>query len=99
MHHTVRIAAAAALVFAGAAGVHAQDTAQKSRDNAGPVLKGKAAFGDWKQDKPGLRRLLTLADLPPVGKDVKNFSQTAPMSEGASPKIPPGFTIEMVASG
>ena len=99
MHHTVRIAAAAALVFAGAAGVHAQDTARKSRDNAGPVLKGKAAFGDWKQDKPGLRRLLTLADLPPVGKDVKNFSQTAPMPEGASPKIPPGFTIEMVASG
>ena len=98
MHHTVRIAATAALVFAGAAGAYAQNTAPKSQD-AGPVLKGKAALGDWKQDKPGLRRLLTVADQPPIGKDVKNFSEKAPMPEGASPRIPPGFTIEMVASG
>jgi hypothetical protein len=28
------------------------------------VLKGSAAFGDWRQGKPGVRRLLTPQDLP-----------------------------------
>jgi glucose/arabinose dehydrogenase len=63
------------------------------------VLKGKAAVGGWQQDKPGLRRLLTPADLPPVGKSVQNFSQTAPMPAGAKPLLPPGFSAELVASG
>ena len=89
MHH-IRIAAAAFLL-AGTFSAGAQD--------AGPVLKGKAALGGWKQDKPGLRRLLTLADQPPIGQDAKNYSEKAPMPEGAMPKVPPGFTVEMVASG
>ncbi|HKS60540.1 MAG TPA: sorbosone dehydrogenase family protein [Xanthobacteraceae bacterium] len=99
MHQTVRIATAAAFVLAGAVSADAQNTAPKSQDSAGPALKGKAALGDWKQDKPGLRRLLTAADQPPIGEDAKNFSETAPMPEGASPKVPPGFIIEKVASG
>src|SRR2546421_1211909 len=89
MHH-IRIAAAA-FMLAGTFSAGAQD--------AGPVLKGKAALGGWKQDKPGLRRLLTLADQPPVGQDAKNYSEKVPMPEGAMPKVPPGFTVEMVASG
>ena len=91
MHHIIRIAAAAAL--ATLAGAASSAPAQES----GPVLKGKAAFGGWQQDKPGLRRLLTLGDQPPIGKEAKNFSEKAPMPEGAMPKVPPGFTVEMVA--
>ena len=29
-----------------------------------PVLTGQAAFTDYTQEKPGVRRHLTLADLP-----------------------------------
>jgi hypothetical protein len=45
------------------------------------VLKGKAALGDWRQDKPGLRRHLTLQDLPPIGKSTPNFSEIADARE------------------
>ena len=90
MHHTVRIAAAASLVLA-VSGAAAQD-------GSAPVLKGKAAMGGWQQDKPGLRRHLTLGDQPPIGKEAKNFSEKAPMPEGAMPKVPPGFTVEIVGS-
>jgi glucose/arabinose dehydrogenase len=62
-------------------------------------LKGKAAFGSWQQDKPGLRRLIKPQDLPPVGKSTPNFSEVAPMPPGAKPRVPPGFLVEMVASG
>lgn len=93
MHHTVRLAAAAALVTIAGTAWHAG-----AQDNP-PVLKGKAALGGWQQDKPGVRRLLTLADQPPIGQDVKNFSEMAPMPSGATPQVPPGFTVEMVASG
>src|SRR5438270_14050385 len=97
MHHTVRIAATAAFMLAGVS-ANAQNIPQNT-DNTGPVLKGKAALGGWQQDKPGLRRLLTLADQPPRGKDVSNYSEVAPMPAGAMPKVPPGFTVELVASG
>ena len=33
-------------------------TATQRADNTA-VLKGAAAFGDWRGDKPGVRRLLT----------------------------------------
>jgi hypothetical protein len=29
-----------------------------------PVLKGAAAFGDWRADRPGVRRLIKPEDLP-----------------------------------
>jgi hypothetical protein len=29
------------------------------------VLEGRAAFGDWRVDRPGLRRLIKPHDLPP----------------------------------
>jgi glucose/arabinose dehydrogenase len=63
------------------------------------VLTGKAAFGGWQQDKPGLRRLLTAQDLPPIGKSTPNFSEVAPMPADARPRVPSGFSVELVTSG
>ena len=83
-------------VFALAAALTAISVGAAAQDN---VLKGKAAMGGWQQDKPGLKRHLTLQEQPPIGKDVKNFSEKAPMPEGAKPQVPPGFSVEMVASG
>lgn len=64
-----------------------------------PVLKGKAAFGGWQQDKPGIRRLITPQDLPPIGKSTEGFTQVVPMPAGAKPQVPAGFSVELVASG
>jgi glucose/arabinose dehydrogenase len=94
MHNIVRTTAAAIVMLAGAGAVRAA-----AEDGSGTLLKGKAAFGSWQQDKPGLRRLIKPQDLPPVGNSTPNFSEVAPMPPGAKPRVPPGFLVEMVASG
>ena len=75
-------------------------TAAQRNDNTA-VLKGTAAFGDWREDKPGVRRLLTPQDLPApmLTPSAANFSEIAPMPSGAKPIVPAGFTVEMIASG
>jgi hypothetical protein len=59
------------VVFAVAsgAGVSAQ-----SPGEAAKVLRGNAAFGDWREDAPGIRRLIRIADLPEIGPEVTNQS-------------------------
>ena len=75
-------------------------TATHRNDNTA-LLKGTAAFGDWRGDKPGVRRLLTPQDLPApmLTPSTANFPEVAPMPSGAKPLVPAGFTVEMIASG
>ena len=94
MQDIARITAACLVILTGATELSAG-----AEDGNRPVLKGKAAFGGWQQDEPGLRRLLTPRDLPPIGKSIQNFSEVAPMPAGVMPHVPPGFSVEMVASG
>src|SRR2546422_847379 len=63
------------------------------------VLKGQAAFGDWTTDAPGVRRLITVDDLPPPGatKSVDNGPKTVARPQDAWPKAPPGFVVELFA--
>src|SRR3981081_3649950 len=68
-------------------------------ENGGQPLKGKAAFGGWQQDKPGLRRLLTAQDLPPISKSPPTVLEVGGRPGGAKPSLPAGFSVEMVASG
>ena len=77
---------------------NASASSSAAQDGNGTLLKGKAAFGPW-QDKPGIRRVLTPRDLLPIGKSIPNFSEVAPMPAGVRPQVPPGFSVEMVASG
>ena len=76
-------------------------TAQQSQGDAGTVLKGPGAFGDWQKDQPGLRRLLTPADLPaPMSTaSAANFPKLVPMPAGAQPRVPAGFDVELIATG
>jgi glucose/arabinose dehydrogenase len=66
-----------------------------------PVLKGMAAFGDWKADSPGVRRLIRPEDLqkPYVTESASNGPGLAERPEGVRPILPPGFSAELVASG
>jgi glucose/arabinose dehydrogenase len=65
------------------------------------LLTGKAAFGDWRSDAPGLRRLITPADLPPAyaTRSATNFSIDTLRPRDARPKAPPGFVVGLFASG
>jgi glucose/arabinose dehydrogenase len=68
-------------------------------ERSAPLLKGKAAFGDWQEDEPGVRRLLTLQDQPLAAETPQNFAEVVPIRAGAKPRVPTGFSVEMVASG
>ena len=42
---------------------------------ANKVLVGAAAFGDWHNDAPGVRRLIAAQDLPEIGKKELSFAE------------------------
>ncbi|HML12361.1 MAG TPA: PQQ-dependent sugar dehydrogenase [Xanthobacteraceae bacterium] len=88
------VAATLATVIAAAAA--AQDSVQGGR-----MLTGAAAFGDWRDDAPGVWRRITPADLPPPGAtpSVSNFPRVVSRPAGAIPQAPPGFKVELFASG
>ena len=60
------------------------------------VLRGEAAIGGWRDDKPGVRRLLTPQDLPAIGKATYGAAQVVPVPPGAAPQVPDGFKAELV---
>ncbi|MEO7717787.1 MAG: sorbosone dehydrogenase family protein [Capsulimonas sp.] len=66
------------------------------------LLTGQAAINsDWTDDQPGLRRHVTVADLPAAydTRSVDNGAHMVPKPEGAIPKAPAGFTVEAFATG
>lgn len=64
------------------------------------VLSGASGFGGWEEDKPGVRRLLTLDDLPPpMVSEIMNFGSVVAIPDGAKPLVPEGFSADLVASG
>ena len=66
-----------------------------------PVLTGKAALGDWRDDKPGVRRRVTLNDLPPpyATSSARNPPGVESNWRGQAPLVPAGFEIKLFASG
>src|SRR5213075_3592992 len=68
---------------------------------SGTVLTGKAAMGDWTSDAPGVRRKITVQDLPPPGSNAFaiNRARVVERPADAQPKVPPGFKIELYATG
>ncbi|HWB02221.1 MAG TPA: sorbosone dehydrogenase family protein [Verrucomicrobiales bacterium] len=63
------------------------------------LLTGAAAMGDWTTDAPGVRRKLTVADLPKPNatESAKNNPKEVKRPEGAWPKAPAGFKVEEFA--
>jgi glucose/arabinose dehydrogenase len=92
-----------ALIAAGAIAQEAQDETTGSINPAEPgtVLTGEQAFGDWREDAPGVIRHIRVADLGPPGmtESASNAPETVPMPQGIAPEVPEGFTVELVASG
>jgi glucose/arabinose dehydrogenase len=67
----------------------------------GAVLTGKAALGDWKSDAPGVRRKITVLDLPPPTSNILaiNLARVVPRPAAARLQVPPGFKIDLYAEG
>src|SRR5437667_12623489 len=65
------------------------------------LLTGKAAMGDWRSDAPGVRRKITVQDLPLPSSNVLaiNPPRVARRPPDAQPQVLPGFKIELYASG
>src|SRR5215472_9773762 len=76
--------------------------AQQSKTStpAHSVLTGKAAFADFSQQKPGIFRKITLADLPQPFETESAFNMPSVVArpEGAWPKALPGFKVDLYAS-
>ena len=66
-----------------------------------PLLTGQAAFGTWQDSAPGVRRLITRADLPPPYATPSETNAPGQIAMPASPplKLPAGFHAELVAQG
>ena len=66
-----------------------------------------AVRDDWKSDNPGVRRLIKPSDLPAPPpataadgeKSVANIVKLVEPPQGALPKVPDGFAVEVFASG
>ena len=65
------------------------------------VLTGQGAAGDWTTDAPGVRRRITVQDLPKPfeSESVRNGPKLVPRPAGALPVVKAGFKVEEFASG
>ena len=78
---------------------HAQSQAKAAP--AHPVLTGQAAFTDAAHESPGIRRHLTVADLPAPApqESVDNGPTIVPRPENVLPIAPKGFRVQLYATG
>jgi glucose/arabinose dehydrogenase len=67
----------------------------------GGLLAGHAAFGDWQTDAPGVRRRITVADLPQpfATPSSGNSPRVISRPAGAALHVPDGFRVDLFADG
>ena len=67
----------------------------------GERLEGAAAMGEWRSDRPGVWRHVRPGDLPApyATPSAANRALVDDRPEGAMPKAPPGYKVELWASG
>ena len=98
-HQELNVSAFAPLrPFCGASRPRRRYSANASQP---PVLTGQAAFTDAAHESPGIRRHLTVADLPAPAPDqsVDNGPNVVPRPANAWPIAPKGFKVELYATG
>jgi hypothetical protein len=68
---------------------------------SGTLLTGKAAMGDWTSDAPGVRRHITVSDLPSPSSNVFDINRARVIDRPANtqPQVASGFKIGLYASG
>ena len=95
--------ASAAPVVAADAGVSASRAASTPPGppdgGTGGVLTGAAAFGDWRSDAPGVRRLIRVEDLPQpfATGSAHNSPRVVPRPADVRPRAPEGWRVDLFA--
>jgi glucose/arabinose dehydrogenase len=76
-------------------------TALAAGQQPSQVLTGQDALGDWTTDAPGVRRKITLDDLPQPfdTRSANNWPRPVRRPEGAWPQAPKGFRVSEYATG
>ncbi len=84
----------AAMLLAGAP-VHGRG------EDGQPVLSAPAAFADWRQDAPGVRRHLVAADMPKpyASRSASNAPAVVDPPAGSRLHVPPGYEVTRFAAG
>ncbi len=69
--------------------------------HAGDERDGNAAYGGWRDDRPGLTRHFTAADMRLSGTQAvaSNSASIVPCPPGFSPRVPAGFAVDRIARG
>jgi glucose/arabinose dehydrogenase len=90
---TTAIAVSILLDFAGAQSLLAVDS--------NSLLAGKAAYGDWRSDAPGMRRYIKASDLPAPydSNSAANSAVVVGKPADARLEVPMGFQVKLLASG
>lgn len=71
----------------------------------GEIRTGSAALADWKADAPGVRRHIRPSDVPAPAlgtdpeKSIASSVKVVPPPQGALPKVPDGFAVQVFATG
>ena len=83
------------------AGIVATSPATVNAQGGSKTITGQAAFTDYSQEHPGVRRKITVADLPQPkeAESVDNGPTVIPRPDGAWPVAPPGFRVQLYAQG
>lgn len=64
------------------------------------ILKGRDAFGDWRDDRPGVWRLIRPGDLPEPYSSASASNRAGPaLPDEDGPQVPEGFHATLIASG
>ena len=65
------------------------------------LLVGKAAYGDWRSDAPGIRRYIRVSDLPApyASNSAPNGAVVVGKPADAQLNVPLGFQVKLLASG
>jgi glucose/arabinose dehydrogenase len=76
-------------------------TAHAEEGDRPVILKGVAAFGDWRADRPGIRRLITPNDMPRpfASPSASNDPRVITRPAGANLSVPNGFKANLFADG
>jgi hypothetical protein len=74
--------------------------AANAEEGDAKLITGKAAMGDWTSDAPGVRRKITIQDLPAPSSNILaiNLPDVVGRPAEAQVNVPPGFKIDMYAS-
>jgi glucose/arabinose dehydrogenase len=98
MAKIIRLALLGSIAVAAGVGVFQMSAGPA---DSGTVLTGENAFTDYSKESPGVRRKITVADLPKpfATKSAGNGPTVVARPEGAWPKTLPGFKVDLYATG